>query len=214
MRCQHARGYDLKILILIRQRSFLSKSKSLFVLSHLVFVNWNLWRLQGRGLNKNEVWITNKFSGQPQERLFKVVIAFSTDIVILQVLLSVESDLLWFHLSIFHIDFVSAQNNRNSFTNSDEISVPVWNILVGHSGGNIEHDDCSLSLNVVTISESTEFFLSSSVPNIESNRSTISVKSQRMHFNSQSCNVFLFKFTSKMSFNKSSFSCSTITNKN
>ena len=46
-------------------------------------------------------------------------------------------------------------------------TVPVWNVLVGDAGGDIEHDDTTLSVDVVTITESTELLLSSGIPDIE-----------------------------------------------
>lgn len=45
--------------------------------------------------------------------------------------------------------------------------MPVGNVLVGDSGGNVEHDDCALSVDVVTVSQTTELLLTSRVPDIE-----------------------------------------------
>lgn len=47
------------------------------------------------------------------------------------------------------------------------LTVPVGNVLVGDTGGNIEHDDTALAVDVVTITETTELLLSSSVPHVE-----------------------------------------------
>jgi len=46
-------------------------------------------------------------------------------------------------------------------------TVPVGNVLVGDARCNVEHDDTALSVDVVTISETTELLLTSCVPNIE-----------------------------------------------
>ena len=46
-------------------------------------------------------------------------------------------------------------------------TVPVGNVLVGDAGGNIEHDDTALAVNVVTITETTELLLAGGIPNIE-----------------------------------------------
>ena len=46
-------------------------------------------------------------------------------------------------------------------------TVPVGNVLVGDTGGNIEHDDTTLSVDIVSISQTTELLLTSCVPNIE-----------------------------------------------
>ena len=45
--------------------------------------------------------------------------------------------------------------------------MPVGNVLVGDTGGDIEHDDTGLTVDVVTITETTELLLTSSVPDIE-----------------------------------------------
>ena len=45
--------------------------------------------------------------------------------------------------------------------------MPVWDVLVGDAGGDIEHDDTALSVDVVAISQTTELLLTCSVPYIE-----------------------------------------------
>lgn len=47
------------------------------------------------------------------------------------------------------------------------LTVPVGDVLVGDAGSDIEHDDTALSVDVVTVAETTELLLASSVPNIE-----------------------------------------------
>ena len=51
--------------------------------------------------------------------------------------------------------------------------MPVGNVLVGDTGGDIEHDDTALSLNVVTISETTKLLLTGSVPDIETDGAVV-----------------------------------------
>lgn len=46
-------------------------------------------------------------------------------------------------------------------------TVPVRNILVGDTGGDIEHDDTGLAVDVVTITETTELLLAGGIPDIE-----------------------------------------------
>ena len=48
--------------------------------------------------------LPNELSGQPKEGLFKVVVGFSRDIIVLQVLLSVESDSLGLDFTFLSID--------------------------------------------------------------------------------------------------------------
>ena len=45
--------------------------------------------------------------------------------------------------------------------------MPVRNVLVGDPGGDVEHDDSALTLDVISIAETTKFFLSGRVPNIK-----------------------------------------------
>lgn len=45
--------------------------------------------------------------------------------------------------------------------------MPVGDVLVGDTGGNIEHDDTALAVDVVTVTETTELLLTSGIPNIE-----------------------------------------------
>ena len=45
--------------------------------------------------------------------------------------------------------------------------MPVGHVLVGDAGGDVEHDDTTLALDVVTVAETTELLLSSGIPDIE-----------------------------------------------
>ncbi len=45
------------------------------------------------------------------------------DLVVLEVLLSVEGDLLGLHLSVLHLNLVTAQDNRDVLAHAGQISV-------------------------------------------------------------------------------------------
>lgn len=47
--------------------------------------------------------------------------------------------------------------------------MPVGDVLISDSGGNIEHDDSALAIDVVSITKSSELLLSCSIPDIELN---------------------------------------------
>lgn len=64
----------------------------------------------------------------------------------LKVFLSVEYDGLGFHFTILDVYFVATEDDRDVFTDSDQISVPVGYILVRDSGSYIKHDDGTLTL--------------------------------------------------------------------
>jgi hypothetical protein len=40
-------------------------------------------------------------------------------------------------------------------------------LLVGDTGSDIEHDDAALAVDIVTVTKTSELFLSSSIPDIE-----------------------------------------------
>lgn len=63
-----------------------------------------------------------------------------------------ENNWLGLDFSVFNVALVAAQDNWYVFANSDEVSVPVWNILIGDSGGHVEHDDGTLACNTFPIS--------------------------------------------------------------
>jgi hypothetical protein len=85
------------------------------------------------------------------------------------------------------VDLVTAKNNGNVFANPLQVSVPVGNVLVGNSGSNIKHDDTTLSLDVVSVSETTEFLLPSSVPDIEADGTEVGVESKRVDLDTEGC---------------------------
>lgn len=47
------------------------------------------------------------------------------------------------------------------------LTVPVGDVLVGDAGCDVEHDDATLAVDVVAVSQPTEFLLSCGVPDIE-----------------------------------------------
>ena len=65
------------------------------------------------------------------------------------------------------VHLVTAQNNGDVLANTLEVTMPIRDVLVGDTGGDIEHNDTTLSLDVVTVTETTEFFLARSIPNVE-----------------------------------------------
>jgi hypothetical protein len=63
--------------------------------------------------------------------------------------------------------------------------VPVGNVLVGNSGSNIEHDDTTLALDVVTVTETTELLLSGSVPDVEADGTEVGVELKRVDLDTE-----------------------------
>ena len=85
----------------------------------------------------------------------------------LKVLLPVEDDGLCLDFSVLDVHLVSGQNDGNVFANSNQIAMPVRNVLVCHAGCDVEHDDGALALDVVTVTETTELLLTGCVPHVE-----------------------------------------------
>lgn len=143
-----------------------------------------------------EIGVPNQLPCKIQKWLFIIVIAFGRDLMVLKVLLPVECYLFWLHLPVLDINFITTQNNRNVFTHPAEISIPSRNVLVSQPGRDIEHYDSALSVNVVPVSKTTEFFLSRGIPAIESDNPPVGVEVQRMYFDSDSGFVFLLELSS------------------
>ena len=65
--------------------------------------------------------VAGEFLGNPQKRLLEVVIDLGRDLVVLEILLSVEGNLLGFNFSIFDFNLVAAKNNGNVVANTNQI---------------------------------------------------------------------------------------------
>lgn len=71
------------------------------------------------------------------------------------------------------VDFVPTQDNRDIFADTFEITMPIRHILIRDPGCDIKHDDSTLSLDVVTVTKSTELLLPGRVPDIETNSAKV-----------------------------------------
>ena len=58
------------------------------------------------------------------------------------------------------------------------------------------------TLDVVTVTETTELLLTGCVPDIESEGTAVGVENKGVDLDTQSCNVFLFELTSQVTFHK------------
>lgn len=96
--------------------------------------------------------ILDKTTGQVEERLFKIIVGASRNVVVLKILLSVESNVLGFDFSVFDVNLVSTDDHGNIFTDTNNVSVPIWDVLVSQPGGHVEHDDCTLALDARRVS--------------------------------------------------------------
>lgn len=96
-----------------------------------------------------------------------------------------------------------------------KLTVPVGYILVSDAGGDVKHDDTALTVDVVSITETSELLLSCGVPDIEldvtqvlpwlvnvvqaaESLSPYRAESERVNLNTESRNVLLLELSSQM----------------
>lgn len=125
-----------------------------------------------------------------------------------------EGDLLRLDLAILDFHLIPAQDDGDVLANAGEIPMPVGNVLVGDAGGDIEHDDRALALDVVSIAQATKLLLSGGVPHIESYRSAIGMEHQGMDLHAQRGHVLLFEFPGQMTLHKGGFADTAVTHQN
>ena len=62
-----------------------------------------------------------------------------------------ESDLLGLNLAVLHVDLVTNKDDGDVLANTDEIFVPLGDILVGDAGAHIKHDDGAVSTDAILL---------------------------------------------------------------
>lgn len=111
----------------------------------MLLVDEDFRGLEDWGFNQGKVGVSDKSSEEPDEWLLELIVALGRDIVVLEVLLSVESDLLGLDLSVLNVNLVSNENDGDVLANSDEIFVPLGYVLIGNSRADVEHDNSAVS---------------------------------------------------------------------
>lgn len=128
--------------------------------------------------------VADEFPGEPEEGLLKVVVGLGRDVVVLKVLLAVEGDGLGLDLALLHVDLVAGEDDGDVLADTDQVTckmlercrtalvsqertVPVGDVLVCDARCDVEHDDTALSVDVVSITETTELLLARGVPDVE-----------------------------------------------
>ena len=115
-------------------------------------------------LSQDQGRIASEGSQNPQEWLLILIVGFGRDVIVLEIPLSVEGNLSGFNFPVFLVHFVANQHNWDVLADSCEILVPLGNVFVGDSGGDIKHHDGGIGSNVVAFSQSSKLFLTGSVP--------------------------------------------------
>ena len=107
----------------------------------------------------------------------------------LQILFPVVSDLLWFDLPVLDIDLVPTEHDGYTLTHVLQITMPHWHIIVGRPSCHIKHDDGTLCLDIVAVSQTPKLLLTSRVPYVELDGSPAGVEHYGMNLNTNcSCN--------------------------
>ena len=96
-----------------------------------------------------------------------------------------EGDVGSLDLALLDVDLVAAQHDRNVFTDTLEVAVPVGHILVRDTRGDVKHDDTALALNVVTVAQTAEFLLAGSVPYVEADGTKVGVECEGVDFDTE-----------------------------
>jgi len=99
--------------------------------------------------------------------------------------------------------------------------MPIRNILICDAGSDVKHDDTALSVDIISITETTELFLSSSIPDIELDVTqvlpeisvlhavshlwwiTYCAETKRVDFDTKRSIIFLLEFSSQMTLDES-----------
>jgi len=144
------------VVVILRERLGCGLGKLGLVALLGCLVDGELRGLEGGSLNEVELVVPGELAGEPEEGLLKVVIGLGGNVVILEVLLPVEGDLFSLHLPVLDLHFVSGEHDGDVLADAGEVAVPVGDVLVGDTGGYVEHDDGALSLDVVAVTEATE----------------------------------------------------------
>jgi hypothetical protein len=130
--------------------------------------------------------LPDQLPSEPEEWLFEVIVRFRRDLEVLEVFLAVESNRTSLHfpflidkvlrrqikvkiatITNLDINLVTTEDNGDVLANTLKVPMPVGDVLVRDTGGDIKHDDATLPLNIIPITKSTKLFLARCIPDIE-----------------------------------------------
>ena len=118
-------------------------------LVNLVLVDSYFLGLKHWSFHEGEVVIISESSEEPDEGLLVLIVTLGRDIVVLEVLLSVEGDLFGLYFSVLNINLVSNEDDWNVWAHSGQVLVPLWHVLVSNSRAHIKHNDSAMSANTI-----------------------------------------------------------------
>ena len=83
------------------------------------------------------------------------------------------------------INLVTAEYDWDVLANTFEIAVPVGDVLIRDTGCDVEHNDTTLTLNIISISKTAKFLLASSIPDVEADGAEVGRERERVHFHTK-----------------------------
>jgi len=185
------RSKMLQLLIrVVGQQGSVGLLQLCVVLRHKLLVDIHLRWFDSRCLDEMCSSVARKLADDVEERLLEVVVALGRDIVVLQVLLAMEKDIFRLDTAFSAVHLVSTQDDGDVLAHAYEILVPDRHVLVCNTRGDVEHDDRSLTANVVTVSETAEFLLTGGIPAVETDTAKVGRKGEGRYFYTHGCNIF------------------------
>ena len=94
---------------------------------------------------------------------------------------------------------------------AEQVTLPVWDVLVRDTRRHVKHDDRTLALNVVPITKASKLLLAGRVPAVEADRAKVRVERQRMHFHTQRRHVLLLELSRQVALHERRLANSAIT---
>lgn len=89
--------------------------------------------------------------------------------------------------------------------------MPIGDIFVGDARSDVEHDNGTLALDVISITKATKFLLSGSIPNVEFNGTPIGVEEEGVDFDTEGGHILLFEFSRQVTLDEGGFAYTAVT---
>ena len=207
-------GYLIIILkifvIILRQRHGSGIGKFLLIFMFGLLIKVKFRRLQGRRLHEVKLIVPRQLPRQPEKWLLKVVVRFSRNVIVLQVLLPMEGDLLRLDLTVLDFYLVPREDDGDILADTGEIAMPVGNVFVSDSGRDVEHDDGALALDVIPVAQSPELLLAGGIPDVEFDGTPVGVEDEGVDFDSEGGDVLLLEFSRQVPLDEGGFTHSSV----
>ena len=99
----------------------------------MVLIDLNFSWDKSKSVNEVKVLVSDEFLQDPDVWSIVLIIRLGRDIVVLEVSLSVESDLSGLDFSVLTVNLVSDQDNGDVIADSGQVLIPLGDIFIGDS---------------------------------------------------------------------------------